>query len=236
MSAKVDTVIFDLDGTLLDTLDDLTAAVNHALGAFGYAPFDRSRVRRYVGNGVPKLIDRALHFAQTGCEPDLENGAFEDRRTANACLAVFTEYYDKHNADLTKPYDGIDNMLQAVKERGFKTAIVTNKYDGAAQALKQRFFGCVDTVVGAREGIRPKPAPDGVFAALRALGADKTRAVYVGDGETDIATAKNCGIPVIAVTWGFRDEKQLKSLGPDFLINSPNELIPTLDRLTNADF
>lgn len=225
---RIDTVVFDLDGTLLDTLDDLTAAVNHALGAFGFSPFDRARVRRYVGNGVPKLIDRALYFAQTGVEPDLENGKFDDRALANACLAVFTEYYDKHNADKTKPYGGIAAMLDAVAACGLKSAIVTNKYDGAAQALKHRFFGSVNVVVGARDGIRPKPAPDGVYAALDELGADAAHAVYVGDGETDIATAKNCGMPVVAVAWGFRDRSTLAALSPDFIIDAPSELIATL--------
>lgn len=224
-------VIFDLDGTLLDTLDDLTAAVNHALGAFGLGVLDRVRVRRYVGNGVPKLIERVLYYVTTGNEPYLDNGTFEDRALFNACLAVFTEYYNEHNADLTRPYDGIAEMLCGVKNKGFKAAIVTNKYDGAAQALKSRFFESVDIVVGARDGIRPKPAPDGVYCALEALGVDKTQAVYVGDGETDIATAKNCGMPIIAVAWGFRDRTVLEGLAPDFIIDTPSELNGVLEKL-----
>ncbi len=224
---KIDTVVFDLDGTLLNTLDDLTAAVNHALGAFGFAPLAIERVRRYVGNGVPKLIDRALYFSQTGADPT-EADAFDDRSLAHACLAVFTEYYDKHNADMTKPYDGVAEMLQAVAACGLKSAIVTNKYDGAAQILKRRFFGSVDVVVGAREGVRPKPATDGVYMALEELHADKSRAVYVGDGETDIATAKNCGMPVVAVSWGFRDRTALAALNPDYIIDDPRELVKTL--------
>lgn len=224
-------VIFDLDGTLLDTLDDLTAAVNHALGAFGMGALDRVRVRRYVGNGVPKLIERVLYYVTTGNEPDLDNGTFEDRALFNACLAEFTEYYNEHNADLTRPYDGVAEMLCGVKTKGLKTAIVTNKYDGAAQALKSRFFESVDIVVGARGGIRPKPASDGVYCALEALGVDKTQAVYVGDGETDIATAKNCGMPVIAVAWGFRDRTVLEGLAPDFIIDTPSELNGVLEKL-----
>lgn len=224
-------VIFDLDGTLLDTLDDLTAAVNHALGAFGLGALDRVRIRRYVGNGVPKLIERVLYYVTTGNEPDLDNGNLSDRALFNACLAVFTEYYNEHNADLTRPYDGIAEMLCGVKASGLKTAIVTNKYDGAAQALKNRFFADADIVVGARDGIRPKPAPDGVYYALEALGVDKSQAVYVGDGETDIATAKNCGMLVIAVAWGFRDRKVLEGLAPDFIIDTPSELIDVLEKL-----
>ncbi len=224
----IDTVIFDLDGTLLDTLDDLTSAVNHSLKTFGYGEFDRNRVRRYVGNGVPKLMERALYFATTGEEPDLENGTFDDRSLFNACLAVFTEYYDKHNADLTKPYDGIPELLDRVKACGLKSAIVTNKYEGAAKELKERFFGTVDVVVGARPGIRPKPAPDGVNEALRSLGSAAEKAVYIGDGETDMKTAAACGMPVVAVTWGFRDENVLRTFDPDCVINSPDEFFGAL--------
>ena len=225
---KINTIIFDLDGTLLNTLDDLTAAVNHALGAFGLGALDVNRVRRYVGNGVPKLMERALYYIDTGVEPDLDGGAYADKAKLDACLAVFTEYYDKHNADLTAPYAGVAQMLDAVKAKGLKSAIVTNKYDGAAQALKAVFFKSVDAVVGAREGVRPKPSPDGVYKALEILGADKTRAVYVGDGETDVATAKNAGMPVVAVTWGFRDRDVLQKLSPDFMIDAPSELLPAL--------
>lgn len=227
---KIDAVIFDLDGTLLDTLGDLTSAVNHALGACGFDIFDRERVRRYVGNGVPKLIDRALRFAVYGQEPSEDDGAFCDRGLFDKCLAAFTEYYDAHNADTTAPYAGIADMLGVVKARGLKSAIVTNKYDGAAQALKNKFFGAVDVVVGAAPDIRPKPAPDGVYKALSIIGSDVSRAVYVGDGETDVETAKRCGMPVVAVSWGFRDRAMLKSLGPNFLIDAPRELLPTLEK------
>lgn len=229
---KFEAVIFDLDGTLLNTLDDLTAAVNHALNAFGLRSLDLNTVRRYVGNGVPKLIERALYYATTGEEPDLENGKFEDRALFNSCLAVFTEYYNAHNADRTAPYAGVSEMLAAVKAAGLKTAVVTNKYDGAAQALKSVFFKNIDLVVGARDGIRPKPAPDGVYKALELLHADVKRAVYVGDGETDMLTAKNCGMPVIAVTWGFRDESVLRTFGPDHIVDTPSALADTLKRLS----
>lgn len=226
----IDSVIFDLDGTLLNTLSDLTAATNHALAAFGQRQLDEARVRRYVGNGVPKLIERALYFTETGDEPDFERGNGRGE-LFSPCLAVFTEYYDKHNADLTAPYDGVAEMLSAVKAAGYRSAIVTNKYDGAAQALKAKFFNDVDTLVGAAEGIRPKPAPDGVKLALERIGSTRDRAVYVGDGDTDIATARNCGMPVIAVAWGFRDRDYLLRLGPDYLIDSPDRLLPLLKTL-----
>ncbi len=227
---KIDAIIFDLDGTLLNTLEDLTAAVNHALGYFGMSALDVNRVRRYVGNGVPKLIERALYLVTTGEEPDFDNGTFDDRRLFNACLAVFTEYYDKHSSDRTKPYDGIGEMLTEVKALGLKSAIVTNKYDGAARELKDIFFPSVDVIIGARDDIRPKPAPDGVYKALEILGVERDRIVYVGDGEPDMKTAQNCGVPAVAVTWGFRDESVLREFGPAFMINRPSELIDALRR------
>ena len=224
----IDTIIFDLDGTLLDTLDDLTAAVNHALTAFSLSPLSREQARRYVGNGVKKLIERAVYFKSTGLEPDLNGDNDCDRSLVSACLALFTEYYDKHSSDMTAPYAGITEMLASVKDHGLKSAIVTNKYDGAARELKDIFFPTVDVIVGLKDGIRPKPAPDGVLAALSILGSDVKHAVYVGDGETDMKTALACGMPVVAVTWGFRDEYVLREFNPDFVINKPSELFDAL--------
>lgn len=228
MPEIINTVVFDLDGTLLDTLDDLTAAVNHALRAFGLAASDKARVRRYVGDGVPKLIERSVYFAVTGKEPSMSETNDCDRSLVSACLAVFTEYYDKHNSDLTKPYDGVTELLHALDDHGIKTAIVTNKYDGAARELKQVFFPTVGYIVGAQDGIRPKPAPDGVFKALELLGSTVKNSVYVGDGETDMKTAKACGMPVVAVTWGFRDAKVLRAFEPDYIIDKPSQLFDVL--------
>ncbi len=218
---KIQAVLFDLDGTLLDTLDDLTAAVGFALGKLSRPPLDRETVRRFVGNGVGKLILRALWYTEgkTGenPHPDYEK-----------CLADFTAYYDVHNADKTALYDGVKDMLSEVSALGLKTAVVTNKYDGAAQTLRLKMFPEVDAVVGTRDGIAPKPSRDGVRKALELIGVASNRAVYAGDGEVDIATAKNAGLPVIAVTWGFRDRSLLESLKPDFIIDKPCELVPTL--------
>ncbi len=223
----IDTIIFDLDGTLLDTLDDLTAAVGYALTAFGYAPIAKSRVRDFVGNGVPKLIERAVCFATTGrADVDGENDV--DKSLVSACLAICTEYYGKHSRDLTAPYAGISDMLRAVKDSGLKSAIVTNKYHEAARELKDIFFPTVDIIIGAQEGIRPKPAPDGVYKALELLNSDVSRAVYMGDGETDMKTAHTCGMPVVAVTWGFRDKKVLSAFDPDLIIDKPSQLLDAL--------
>ena len=226
--SKIDTIIFDLDGTLLDTLDDLTAAVNHALVAFSLPPIPREQMRYYVGNGVKKQMERAVYYSSTGRDPDLNGDNDCDRSLVSACLALFTEYYDKHSSDMTAPYAGVSEMLAAVKDRGLKSAIVTNKYDEAARELKDIFFPTVDVIVGLKDGLRPKPSPDGVHAALSLLGSDASRAVYVGDGETDMKTARACNMPVVAVTWGFRDEGVLREFKPDFIINKPSELFDAL--------
>ena len=224
----IDTIIFDLDGTLLDTLDDLTAAVNYALTAFGLAPIAKSRVREFVGNGVPKLVERAVCFATTGKKPNLDGDSDCDGSLISACLALCTEYYDKHNRDFTAPYAGIADMLRTVKDHGLKSAIVTNKYDGAARELKDMFFPTVDVIIGTQDGIKPKPAPDGVYKALELLGSNVSRAVYVGDGATDMKPAKACSMPVVAVTWGFRDESVLREFEPDFIIDKPMQLFDAL--------
>ncbi|MDE6029505.1 MAG: HAD-IA family hydrolase [Clostridiales bacterium] len=224
----IDSIIFDLDGTLLDTLDDLTVAVNRALVSFSLPPITKATARRFVGNGVPKLIERAVYFATTGNEPDLDGGNDCDRSLVSACLALFTEYYDKHSQDYTAPYDGVAQMLAAVKDKGLKSAIVTNKYDAAAHKLKDIFFPTVDLIIGASKSVRPKPSPDGVNKALELLGSSAARSVYVGDGETDMKTALACGMPAVAVTWGFRDESVLREFNPMFIINSPSELLSAL--------
>ena len=224
----IDSIIFDLDGTLLDTLDDLTAAVNHALTAFGLAPIAKTRVRSFVGDGVKKMIERAVYFASVGKMPDMDGDNDCDKSLVSACLTLFTEYYDKHSSDFTAPYVGVSDMLNAAKDLGLKTAIVTNKYDGAAKELKDIFFRSVDLIIGSQDGIRPKPAPDGVYMALRLLNSDAKHSIYVGDGETDMKTAKACGMPVVAVTWGFRDARVLKEYNPDFIIDKPSELFDAL--------
>lgn len=221
MNMAIKAIIFDLDGTLLNSLDDIADAVNHALKRVGRPPLAIERVRRFVGNGVPKLIERALEYT-------CEDGG-DAQRNFDECLKRFKEYYDVHNADKTRPYDGTADMLRAVSALGIKTAINTNKYEGAAIALKDKFFRHADVVVGAAADVRPKPSPDGALKALSMLGVSEADAVYVGDGETDIATARNCGLMSVAVTWGFRDRAELEALKPDFIIDAPSELIETLE-------
>ena len=209
------TFIFDLDGTLLDTLGDLAASVNHALRAHGMPEHTIDDVRRFVGNGVRLLMERAV--------PDgADNPDFE------ATFATFRQYYMQHSLDTTRPYEGIPETLQALKARGCQLAVVSNKMMAATQELCRHFFpDTIEVAIGEDEaaGIRRKPAPDTVFAALKALGVGKENAVYVGDSDVDIQTACNAGLPCISVLWGFRDRDFLLQHGAETFISTPSELL-----------
>ena len=209
------TYIFDLDGTLLDTLGDLAASVNYALRTHGFLEHSVDDVRQFVGNGVRKLMERAV--------PDgTDNPLFEE------AFATFRRYYMEHSLDTTRPYEGIPEALAALKARGCHLAVVSNKMMAATQALCSHFFpDTIEVAIGEHEaeGIRKKPAPDTVIAALKALGVGKEDAVYVGDSDVDIQTACNSGIPCISVLWGFRDRDFLKQHGAETFISTPSELL-----------
>lgn len=209
------TYIFDLDGTLLDTLGDLAASVNFALRTHGLPEHSIDDVRRFVGNGVRKLMERAV--------PDgADNPLFEE------AFATFRQHYMAHSLDTTRPYDGIPETLAALKARGCRLAVVSNKMMAATQALCSHFFpDTIEVAIGEHEaeGIRKKPAPDTVIAALKALGVGKEQAVYVGDSDVDILTARNSGIPCISVLWGFRDKEFLLQHGADTFVSTPSELL-----------
>lgn len=209
------TYIFDLDGTLLDTLGDLAASVNFALRTHGMPEHSLDDVRRFVGNGVRKLMERAV--------PDgADNPRFDET------FATFRQYYMAHSLDTTRPYEGIPETLAALKARGCHLAVVSNKMMAATQELCHYFFpDTIEVAIGEDEaaGIRRKPAPDTVFAALKALGVGKEDAAYVGDSDVDILTACNAGIPCISVLWGFRDRDFLISHGAQTFITHPAELL-----------
>lgn len=206
------TYIFDLDGTLLDTLHDLAASTNYALRTYGMPEHSEDDVRRFVGNGVKKLMERAI-------PEGTDNPLFDD---AYAC---FRQHYLKHNLDTTAPYEGVMPMLKELKKRGKNIAVVSNKFYDATQELVHHFFGSyVSVAIGERENIRKKPAPDTVIEALRLLGVDKEGAVYIGDSDVDVNTAKNVGIPCISVLWGFRDKDFLIENGATTFISKPEEL------------
>ena len=209
------TYIFDLDGTLLDTLGDLHASCNYALRSHGLPERSLDEVRQFVGNGVKKLMIRATPD-KVVC-PSLE---FED------VYQTFRQHYLLHSLDTTLPYPGIMEMLQTLREQGKNVAVVSNKFYAATQELCRHFFGDLAQVaIGEREGIRRKPAPDTVLEALRQLDAPLQGAVYIGDSDVDIETAHNCDLPCISVLWGFRDRDFLLAHGADTLIHYPQELI-----------
>ena len=209
------TYIFDLDGTLLDTLDDLTAAVNYALRCYGMPEHSRDDVRRFVGNGVRLLMVRAV--------PDGEqNPRFEE------VFEAFRQYYMEHSLDTTRPYDGVPEMLAVLKARGCRLAVVSNKFCAATRELCRHFFAdTIEVAVGEHEaeGIRKKPAPDTVNEALSQLGVDRQDAVYVGDSDVDLLTARNAGLPCISVLWGFRDRDFLVAHGATTFVAAPDELL-----------
>ncbi len=207
------TAVFDLDGTLLDTLEDLYLATNMALERHSLPPRTRDEVRMFVGNGVEMLILRAV--------PD-----DTDEDTVLWVLADFKRIYSSICEDHTKPYDGILDMLTALRERGIRVAVVSNKFDAATKKLCEKYFGdLVEVAIGERAGVRKKPAPETVYEALKELGVTADHAVYIGDSDVDIQTARNCGMPCISVTWGLRDEDFLIENGAKTLVDSPETLL-----------
>ena len=212
-----ETIVFDLDGTLLDTLDDLWAAVNSALKKFGLPLRSKEEVRSFIGNGIVKLMQRA--------SGELEGPLFD------GVLAEFKRYYGAHCADNTHPYKGVMPLLEELQTRGVKTAVVSNKADFAVKKLAEGYFqGLLQEAVGENEegGIRKKPAPDSLLAVMERLGACPRSTVYVGDSEVDIQTAKNAGVACISVTWGFKDKAFLLKNGASVLIDEPKELLAVL--------
>lgn len=211
MNDKLTLAVFDLDGTVLDTLADLAGSVNFALAAGGFPQRTQKEIRSFLGNGVKNLICRSL--------PAKTDAA------AERVLADFKAHYALHCTDMTCPYKGIPELLVSLRAAGIRTAVVSNKTDDAVQKLAKKFFpGLFDYVAGEKEGVARKPAPDGVYAALAALGVKRENALYIGDSEVDVQTAKNAGLPCIAVSWGFRDEDVLWANGAVCVVNTVREL------------
>lgn len=206
------TAIFDLDGTLLNTLSDLADATNYALNECGYPQRTDNEIKQFVGNGVEMLIRRAVP----------ENTPEEK---IQECLAIFKIYYLHNSKNKTKPYDGIIEMLTHLKKKGFKIAVLSNKFDNAVKKLcNEYFFGLINIAVGESEKIKKKPAPDGILKIIEELGANPSQTVMIGDSDTDIQTAKNANIHSIGVLWGFRSEQVLIDAGADELVDSPERL------------
>lgn len=215
---KIKSAVFDLDGTLLDTLGDLRDSVNSVLERNGFTPRSTEEIRAFVGNGIRLLVERAV--------PENTEAEITDK-----CFEEFKEYYKTHSAILTKPYEGIPELLEALKKSGVKIAVVSNKADFAVKSLMKQYFAeLYDCAYGERDGIEKKPAPDGVFGAMAEIGAEPETTLYVGDSEVDVETARNAHLPCVAVTWGFRDKEVLESLFPEYIVDSPDEIIKLIER------
>lgn len=211
-----DAAVFDLDGTLLNTLDDLADSTNYALSCCGYPRRSLDEVRRFVGNGVANLIARAV--------PD-----GTDAPHTQQCLAVFRAHYLTNMRNKTAPYPGILALLDALNAAGIPVAVVSNKFDDAVKGLCQDYFGQrVAVAIGESASVRKKPAPDSALAALQALGVAADRAVYIGDSDVDIETAQAAGMACLSVTWGFRDADFLLSHGAQTLVPSVSALAQCL--------
>ncbi len=210
---KYDLVIFDMDGTILDTLEDLTDSLNVVLAGNGLAGHSLEEVRSFVGNGIRLLIERAV---PEGTPEDVIDRVYRD----------YMEYYPLHCSERTKAYDGIPEVIRSLRQEGCLTAVVSNKADIAVQELcKQYFEHLFDFAAGEREGVRKKPAPDAVLEIMKRLGANPARTVYVGDSEVDIETAEHAGIQCITVNWGFRSEESLRAQGAELIVSKPQELL-----------
>lgn len=213
------TCIFDLDGTLLNTLTDLAAAVNHALKKNDLPQRTLEEIRWMVGNGVRVLMQRAVPEGE-------QNPTFE------RIFQDFKDYYKLHSMDYTNPYEGIIELLAELKKERFRLAVVSNKADAATKPLVMHFFGeYIDVAIGEHAKAARKPAPDMIFHVMEQLGCEKSDCIYIGDSDVDIQTAKNAGIPCISVLWGFREREFLTEHGATLFAKHPHEILEILERL-----
>ena len=212
-------IIFDLDGTLINTIDDLGQACNHALSACGYPTHRIEDYPRLVGNGINKLIERALP---------------EEHRNEATVLRLreyFVPYYDAHNCDLTRPYEGIPALLQALKAQGNTLAVASNKYQAATEKIVAQLFpDTFDVVLGERDGVARKPHPQIVYDILLDR-SEKSETLYIGDSLVDAETAQAAGVKLILCTWGFCTEEQLMTANPDYMVHHPAEILPIIEQI-----
>lgn len=209
---KYKAVIWDLDGTLLDTLEDLMNSVNYGLETFDMPKITLEMTRRFVGNGVGRLIELAVPEGT-------------DKDTEAKVLDRFKGHYEEHSLDKTKPYDGVVDVLRALKDNGYKLAIVSNKIENAVGELAEKFFeGLIDVAIGETPDVPKKPAPDMIFKALDRLGVEKSEAIFIGDSDVDVATGINSGLDMLTVLWGFRDEEELVEAGAKVFVRKPEEI------------
>lgn len=211
-------VIWDLDGTLLNTLGDLAAATNYALEKYGYPPISNADVRQRIGNGLGRLI--ALSVPEGADNPHYDD-----------LIALFKEYYPAHCTELTEPYEGIVEIVEKLHDQGVMNAIVSNKIDSAVQLISRHYFhDLMDVNIGERAGVRRKPDPESLLNALKELNVDAKDAIYIGDSDVDIITAKNASMDHIAVSYGYRDREVLQALDPMYLVDNTAQLKEILCR------
>lgn len=217
MAYKYDTIIFDLDGTLIDTLEDIMDSVNYVMQLHDLPAHTYAEIRSFVGNGNRNLINRSL--------PDGSDDALREQ-----CYNEFLDYYLAHSMVKTAPYKGIAETVEKLASMGIKMAVVTNKTQPAAQEIIKRFFGgTIDITIGQVDGLPQKPEPDGVWLAVEKLGSERSRAVYIGDSEVDCLTARNSALPIIGCAWGFRGRKTLEENAADYIIDTPAEIADILE-------
>ncbi len=214
---KYKVAIFDMDGTILNTLEDLADAMNYCLKEHGMQERSLNEIKSFVGNGIRRLVDQAV-----------PNGT--DTGSIDEIYASFLQYYKDHCAVKTRPYDGIKEVLKKLKDEGLLTAVVSNKADYAVKKLCNEYFdGLFDCSAGDREGIRRKPYPDSVLLVMEHFKASPKEVVYIGDSEVDYQTAHNAGIDVIMVGWGFREEDYLRSIGAEKIVHKPDEILKEME-------
>lgn len=218
--SKIQAVLFDLDGTLTNTLDDLAASTNYALQRYGYPAHETKAYRYFVGDGALKMIERAL--------PETERSQENLLRLREA----FLEHYSVHSQDKTAPYEGVVELVDELRRRGLRVGVVTNKPDSAAQQIVQALFADrFDAVLGQRDGVPTKPNPDMPLCVMKRLGVTPDECLFVGDSGVDIRTGAGCGAHPVGVLWGFRDEKELRENGAKDILSRPDELLALIDRL-----
>ena len=211
--SKYDAYLFDMDGTVLDTIEDLKNSVNYMLGQIGMEKRNTEEIKTFLGNGP-------VHLLRCSLRGEVKDEEFEK------CFKIYKEHYAKHCMDETRPYDGIMDVLKEIKKQGAKIAVVSNKHQSAVVQLNEKYFcGIFDEVSGDREGVKRKPAPDSVDIVLNSLGVSREKALFIGDSEVDFETAKNAGMDFVAVAWGFRTEEQLKLSGVKNFVYTPEELL-----------
>lgn len=213
-------VIFDLDGTLLNTIADLAAATNYALQACGYPTHDTDAYRFFVGNGINKLFERALPEGTRSKENVLK------------IRSLFVPYYNEHNADLSRPYSGIENLLETLQKKGYMLAVASNKYHEATQKLIKQYFPRINflAILGQRENIPAKPDPQVVYEIMEKAGVERNEVVYIGDSSVDMQTGANAGVTTIGVCWGFRPRTELEAYNPSLIAEQAEDILHFLEK------